>query len=147
MGYRPKSLTSLHPNFSSHSRHRKPPPTIKNLPSITQPFQLIPLFMPLRISFTAKPTLSRSTSLFLSFCNRERLEKFRYHYASNNNQLLNFPRLIRNQQDLDTLLNFLASQDFPSHLKDQCPNTKWVIERILSLRIHHISTRKTPSPT
>ena len=44
--------------------------------------------------------------------------EFRYHYASNNNQLLNTPRLIRNQQDLNNLLNFLASQYFPSHLKD-----------------------------
>ena len=67
-------------------------------------------------------------------------EEFQYHYASNNNQLLNSPRLIRNQQDINNLLNFLASQDFPSHLKDQRPNTKWVIERISSLRIHLVMT-------
>ena len=66
--------------------------------------------------------------------------EFRYHYASNNNQLLNTSRLIRNQQDLNNLLNFLVSQDFPSHLKDQRPNTKWVIERIVSLRIHLVMT-------
>ena len=66
--------------------------------------------------------------------------EFRYHYASNNDQLLNSPRLIRNQHDLDTLLDFLTSQDFPSHLKDQRPNTKWVIERIDSLRIHLVMT-------
>ena len=48
---------------------------------------------------------------------------FRYHYASNNEQLLKSPSLIRNQQDLEKLLDFLASQDFPSHLKDQSPNT------------------------
>ena len=52
--------------------------------------------------------------------------EFRYHYASNNDQLLNSPRLIRNQHNLGTLLDFLASQDCPSHLKDQRPNTKWV---------------------
>ena len=62
--------------------------------------------------------------------------EFRYHYASNNDQLLNSPRLIRNQHDLDTLLDFIASQDFPSQLKHQCANTKWIIERIVSLRIH-----------
>ena len=66
--------------------------------------------------------------------------EFRYHYASNNNQLLNSPTLIRNQRDIDNLLNFLASQDFPSHLKDQCPNTKWVIKCIISLRIHLVMT-------
>ena len=66
--------------------------------------------------------------------------EYRYHYASNNNQILNSPRLIRNQQDLENLLDHLASKDFPSHLKDQRPNTKWVIERIVSLRIHLVMT-------
>ena len=66
--------------------------------------------------------------------------EFRYQYASNNNQILNSPKLIQNQQDLDNLLDFLASQDFPSHLKDQRPNTKWVIERIVSLLIHIVMT-------
>ena len=70
--------------------------------------------------------------------------EFHYHYASNNNQLLNSPRLIRNliqnQQDLENLLDHLAAKDFPSHLKDQRLNTKWVIERIVSLRIHLVMT-------
>ena len=58
--------------------------------------------------------------------------EFRYHYASNSDQLLNSLR--------DTLLDFPASQDFPFHLKDQRSNTKWVIERIVSLRIHLVMT-------
>ena len=66
--------------------------------------------------------------------------EFRYFYASNNQQILKSPKLIRNQQDLYNLLDFLASQDFPSHLKDQRPNTKWVIERIVSLPIHLVMT-------
>ena len=37
-------------------------------------------------------------------------------------------------------MDFLASQDFPSHLKDQHPNTKWVIEHIVSLRIQLVMT-------
>ena len=44
--------------------------------------------------------------------------KFRYFYASNNEQLLESPRLIRNQQDLQ---NLLAAKDFPSLLKEQRP--------------------------
>ena len=83
--------------------------------------------------------LSRSICHFLLFYNTATGE-FQYYYASNNDQLLNSPCLIRNQHDLDTLLDFLASQDFPSHLKDQHPNTKWVIERIVSLRIHLVMT-------
>ena len=66
--------------------------------------------------------------------------EFQYHYASNNNQLLNSPSLIRNQQDLENPLDHLAAKDFPSHLKDQRPNTKWVIERIVSLGIHLVMT-------
>ena len=66
--------------------------------------------------------------------------EYRYHYASNNNQILNSPCLIRNQQDLENLLDHLAAKDFPSHLKDQRPNTKWIIERIVSLRIHLVMT-------
>ena len=65
---------------------------------------------------------------------------FHYFYANNNQQILKSPKLIRNQQDLDNFLDFLASQDFPSYLKDQCPNTKWVIERIVSLHIHLVMT-------
>ena len=66
--------------------------------------------------------------------------EFRYYYASNNNQILNSSRLIRSQQDLENLLDHLAAKEFPSHLKDHRPNTKWVIERIVSLRIHLVMT-------
>ena len=31
-------------------------------------------------------------------------------------------------------------QRFPSHLKDQRPNTKWIIQRIVSLRIYLVMT-------
>ena len=66
--------------------------------------------------------------------------EFRYHDAGNNNQIPNSPRLIRNQQDLENLLDHLAAKDLPSHMKDQRPNTTWVIERIVSLRIHLVMT-------
>ena len=39
--------------------------------------------------------------------------EYRYFYASNNEQLLKSPRLIRNQQDLQNLLNHLAAKDSP----------------------------------
>ena len=81
-------------------------------------------------------TNSFKINLSFSFILQHReTSEIRYHYANNNNQLLNSPHLIRNQQDLENLLNRLAAKDFPSHLKDQRPNTKWVIEHIVSLRI------------
>ena len=45
------------------------------------------------------------------------------------------PKLIQNQDDLNNLLNFLAAKDFPTHLRNQRPNTKWVLERIVNLQI------------
>ena len=88
-----------------------------------------------------RQTNAFKTNLSFSFIlQHQETGEYRYHYASNNNQLLNTPRLIRNQQDLENLLDHLASKDFPSHLKDQRPNTKWIIERIVSLRIHLVMT-------
>ena len=54
---------------------------------------------------------------------RETLE-YRYFYASNNEQLSKSPRLIRNQQDIQNLLNHLAAKDFPSLLKEQSHQTR-----------------------
>ena len=62
--------------------------------------------------------------------------EIRYHYVSDKIELLNSPILIRNQHDLDNLLDFFASQDVPSHLND----TKWVIECIVGLCIHLVMT-------
>ena len=104
------------------------------------PLSLKPLHIPLRIYSDVKPMLLRSIYRFISILQHRETGEFLYHYTRNNNQLLSSPHPIRNQQGLDTLLSFLASQDFPSHLKDQCPNTKWVIERIVSLRIHLVMT-------
>ena len=65
--------------------------------------------------------------------NRETGE-YRFFYASNNEQLLNIPKLIRNQEDLNKLLDHLESKDYPTFLKQHCPNSKWTIERIVNLR-------------
>ena len=80
-------------------------------------------------------------SLSFSFSLQQReTGEYRYFYTSNNQQIFKSPKLIWNRQDIDNLLDFLASQDFLSHLKDQRPNTKWVIERIVSLRINLVMT-------
>ena len=105
------------------------------------PHSLKPSLASLKISFYVKPTLSRSICHFLLFYNTERLASSVTITPVTTTVIpQNSPRLIRNQHDLDTLLDFLTSQDFPSHLKDQRPNTKWVIERIVSLRIHLVMT-------
>ena len=42
--------------------------------------------------------------------------EYRFFYASNNEQLLNVPKLIHNQEDLNKLLDHLASKDYPTFL-------------------------------
>ena len=88
--------------------------------------------------------INLSFSFILQHC--ETLE-YRYFYASNNEQLLKSPRLIRNQRDLQNLLNHLAAKDFPSLLKEQRPNMKWIIEREPAYPpcYQHIPTRKAIS--
>ena len=66
--------------------------------------------------------------------NRETGE-YRFFYASNNEQLLNIPKLIRNQEDLNKLLDHLASKDYSTFLKQHSPNSKWTIERIVNLHV------------
>ena len=61
--------------------------------------------------------------------------EYRFFYASNNEQLLNIPKLIRNQEDLNKLLDHLASKDYPTFLKQHRPNSKWTIKRIVNLRV------------
>ena len=73
------------------------------------------------------------------FQNRE-TQEYKFYYASNNTKLLDKPKLIQNQDDLNDLLNFLSAKDFPTHLRNQRPNTKWVLERIVNLQIRVFPT-------
>ena len=73
------------------------------------------------------------------FQNRE-TQEYKFYYASNNTKLLDKPKLIQNQYDLNNLLNFLSAKDFPTHLRNQRPNTKWVLERIVNLQIRVFPT-------
>ena len=78
-------------------------------------------------------------SLSAIFQNRE-TQKYKFYYASNNTKLLDKPKLIQNQDDLNNLLNFLSAKDFPTHLRNQRPNTKWVLERIVNLQVRVFPT-------
>ena len=73
------------------------------------------------------------------FQNRE-TQEYKFYYVSNNTKLLDKPKLIQNQDDLNNLLNFLAAKDFLTHLRNQQPNTKWVLERIVNLQIRVFPT-------
>ena len=70
------------------------------------------------------------------FQNRE-TQEYKFYYPSNNTKLLDKPKLIQNLDDLNNLPNFLSAKGFPTHLRNQWPNTntKWVLERIVNLQI------------
>ena len=71
-------------------------------------------------------------------------QKYKFYYASNNTKLLDEPKLIQNQDSLNNLLNFLYAKDFLTHLRNQRPNTKWVLERIVNLEIRIFPTTYPP---
>ena len=73
------------------------------------------------------------------FQNRE-TQEYKFYYASNNTKLLDRQKLIQNQDDLNNLLNFPSAKDFPTHLRNQRPNIKWVLERIVNLQIRVLYT-------
>ena len=77
---------------------------------------------------------------FSAFFQNRETQEYKFYYASNNTKLLDKPKLIQNQDDLNNLLNFLAAKDFPTHLRNQRPNTKWVLERIVNLQIRVFPT-------
>ena len=97
------------------------------------PLLFKPLPVPFWISFCIKQMLSR----FSFILQHRETGEFRYHHASHNIHLLNSPKLILSQQDLYNLLGFLNSQDFSSHLKDQCPDTK-LVTNVLSVFAPHL---------
>ena len=80
-----------------------------------------------------------SLSCSAIFQNRE-TQECKFYYASNNTKLLDKPKLIQNQDDLNNLLNFLSAKDFPTHLRNQRPNAKWVLERTVNLQIRVFQT-------
>ena len=73
------------------------------------------------------------------FQNRE-TQEYKFYYASHNTKLLDKPKLIQSKNDLNNLLNFLSAKDFPTHLRNQRPNTKWVLEGIVNLQIRVFPT-------
>ena len=62
--------------------------------------------------------------------------EYRFHYDSINLRLLELPKLIRNREDLNELIEHLATKDFPSIVKEHRPNSKWMVERIVNLRLN-----------
>ena len=74
---------------------------------------------------------------FSAILQNSETQEYKFFYASNKTKLLDKPKLIQNQDDLNNLLKFfLSAKDFQTHIRHQRPNTKWVLERIVNLQTH-----------
>ncbi|XP_070567231.1 uncharacterized protein [Ptychodera flava] len=66
----------------------------------------------------------------------------RYFYPSHNNHLLDAPVLIRNQHDLNDFLTRLQDTDILEHIKQNRPDSKWVIELITNITVYIVKIPK-----
>ena len=53
-----------------------------------------------------------------------------YHPSQNNARFVNFPHLIRTEEDLDKFPDDLSRQDILEFIRQQRPDTKWVVHLV-----------------
>jgi hypothetical protein len=63
-----------------------------------------------------------------------------YHSSQNNSRLLDVPHLIRTEEDLEKFLNELQGQDILEYIRQQRPDTKWVVHGCRSLPLSEWTT-------
>ena len=56
-----------------------------------------------------------------------------YHSSQNNSRLLDVPHIIRTEEDLEKFLNELQGQDILEYIRQQRPDTKWVVHLLTNL--------------
>ena len=78
--------------------------------------------------------------MFLSDLSKQRNPRIQILLRIEQYKTVGKPKLIQNQDDLNNLLNYLSAKDFPTHIRNQRPNTKWVLERIVNLQIRVFPT-------
>ena len=86
---------------------------------------------------------SHSFKLVLTFAyilQDKEMGEFRFFYGLSNTRITPRPRLIQTHDDLIKLLNFLATKDFPTFIRELRPNSKWQLERIVNLQLRVFPT-------
>ena len=84
---------------------------------------------------------SFKTIVSLSFVLQHReTDEYRFYYACRNNRLLSLPRLIRNREDLEQLIEDLLTRNLEQDIYNERPNSKWQIEKITNLCVDVIPT-------
>jgi len=56
-----------------------------------------------------------------------------YHPSQNNASFFDVPHLIRNEEDLDKFLDDLSRHDILEHIRQQRPDTKWVVHLLTNV--------------
>ena len=64
-------------------------------------------------------------------------EELRYYHSSqNNSRLFDVPHLIRNEEDLDKFLADLSREDILEFIRQQRPDTKWVVHLLTNVTFY-----------
>jgi hypothetical protein len=64
-------------------------------------------------------------------------EKLRYYHSSqNNSRFVDVPHLIRTEEDLEQFLADLSRQDILEFIRQQCPDTKWVVHLLTNVTFY-----------
>ena len=59
-----------------------------------------------------------------------------YHPSQNNGKFFDAPHLIRNEEHLDTFLDDLSRHDILEYIRQQRPDTKWVVQFITNVTFY-----------
>ena len=59
-----------------------------------------------------------------------------YHSSQNNARFLDVPHLIRNEEDLERFLEELSRHDMLEFIRQQRPDTKWVVQLLTNVMFY-----------
>ena len=85
--------------------------------------------------------------------NNETGELTFYHASANNHRVLDEPYLIANENDLQQLIDVLRNMDFIEWIRQQRPNSKWVVDWVTNVTFFvtkvtgHVIGRATNLPS
>ena len=70
------------------------------------------------------------------FILRERLtDELKFFHPSNNTKLFDIPKMIQNPEDLKKLEEEFEKVDIVNYARKQRPSTKWIVDRIVCMRL------------
>ena len=90
-----------------------------------------------RHTFTQQPTAFTINLSFGFMLRNVKTGELRYFHSSfNNNRYFDIPHRIRNVEDLERFIEEIARQDLLEYIRQQRPDTKWVVHLLTNVAFH-----------